>query len=333
MKSHNVWKILATGSLLVGLAAAFEFGAAKWRQSAPQPTMDGQPPTVTVAQPKVVVHAKGSTTVAANPQRVVVFDIGALDTLNALGVQVLGVAGKTFPSYLQGYLDSRYLNLGSLFEPDYEAINAARPDLIITGVRSSSKYSQLAALAPTIDMPGNDQQPVQVTLDNAQLLGTLFGQQQRVAELSDKIRQDLAALREKTRSGGKGLIILTTGGKISAYGPGSRFGVLHSDFGVPAAAPDLAVSLHGEAVSSEFILKTNPDWLFVIDRDVAVGETGAAQQVLDNPLVRQTSAWHKGNVIYLDPSVWYLAGGGIQALNRMIAQVAEGYGRASQSGQ
>lgn len=323
MKSRFTWIAIAAVAIL-----AIATGAGLFDTSAPAPaaTQNG----ASSAAQRTVTHAQGETAVPAQPERVVTYDIGALDTLDALGVPVLGVAGRIFPAYLQQYGESPYLNLGTLFEPNYEALNAARPDLIITGERSSAKYPQLSKLAPTVDMPGDDAQPLQVTLANARLLGDIFGKQAQVEELSAKLQQDAAALREKTANGGKGLIVLVTGGKMSAYGPGSRFGVLHTDFGVPAAAPDLTVSLHGEAVGSEFILKTNPDWLFVIDRDAAIGETGAAQQVLDNPLVRQTRAWQKGNVLYLDPSVWYLAGGGIQAMGRMISEVEQGYARAAQ---
>ncbi|MEI7377369.1 siderophore ABC transporter substrate-binding protein [Dickeya chrysanthemi] len=281
----------------------------------------------TPSQQRSVTHAQGHTVVPFNPQRVAVFDIGALDTLDALGVKVMGVAGRTFPSYLSHYADSRYLLMGTLFEPDYEAINAARPDLIITGLRSSSKFKPLSNMAPTIDMPTDDAHPVQTTLANTQLLASIFGREARAAELTTEIKQAMENLRARTVNGGKGLIILVSGGKMSAYGPGSRFGVLHGDFGVPPAAPHLTVSLHGEAIGSEFILKTNPDWLFVIDRDVAIGQTGAARQVLDNPLVRQTTAWKQDQVMYLDPGVWYLGGGGIQALRQMIKQIDEGYGR------
>ncbi len=101
-------------------------------------------------------------------------------------------------------------------------------------------------------------------------------------------------MKEKAANKGTGLLILTSGGKISAYGPGSRFGVLHDSFGVKPAAPDLSIGNHGQPVSSEFILETNPDWLFVIDRDAAIGREGnSAKQVLDNELVRQTNAWKR----------------------------------------
>lgn len=48
---------------------------------------------------------------------------------------------------------------------------------------------------------------------------------------------------------------------MSTYGPGSRFGVLHDDYGTVPAAEDLKPgksSNHGQAISFEFILETNP---------------------------------------------------------------------------
>src|SRR5690606_41003609 len=70
---------------------------------------------------------------------------------------------------------------------------------------------------------------------------------------------------------------------ISAYGPGSRFGILHDTLGVAPAVEDVEAATHGEAISFEFILETNPDWLFVVDRDAATGEGGeAAAQVLED---------------------------------------------------
>ena len=48
---------------------------------------------------------------------------------------------------------------------------------------------------------------------------------------------------------------------------------------------------HGQPVTFEYIKKTNPDWLFVLDRSAAIGEESkAAKDVLDNPLVAETTA-------------------------------------------
>lgn len=115
---------------------------------------------------------------------------------------------------------------------------------------------------------------------------------------------------------------MTSGGRLEALGPGSWFGTLYNDFGVQPATRKLDNGPHGQVVSSEFILQIDPDWLFVIDRDAAIGQTGAsARQLLDNELVRQTRTWKAGHVVYLDPVTWYIVGDGLTALQTMVDEV------------
>ena len=78
-------------------------------------------------------------------------------------------------------------------------------------------------------------------------------------------------------------------------------------------------------ISFEYIKEKNPDWLFVLDRSAAIGEEGkAAKDVLDNPLVAESTAWKKGQVVYLDSSA-YLAAGGAQQLQTVAKQAAEAF--------
>lgn len=274
-----------------------------------------------------VSHAQGETAVPANPQKVVVFDFAALDNLDNLGVKVTGVpGGMSFPDYLKKYSGEEYAKVGTLFEPDYEAVNAAEPDLIIVAGRSAAKYAELAKIAPTIDLTVKPTEFIAGTEANIEKLGRIFGKEAEAKTANDKLNADIAAIKEKAANKGTGLVILTTGGKISAYGPGSRFGVIHDVYGIQPAAPDLSVGTHGQPVSQEFILKTNPDWLFVIDRDAAIGREGSsARQVLDNDLVHQTTAWKKDQVVYLNAQNWYLVGGGITALHDTITQLEQAF--------
>ncbi len=276
-----------------------------------------------------VIHALGEAVVPASPQRVVAFDIAALDMLDALGVgRIVGVAGNSFPQHLARYGAAEYPKLGTLFEPNYEAVNAARPDLIIVGGRSAAKHAELARIAPTVGLHAGNEDYLARVATNTALLAGLFGREEQAAALSARLRRSAEALKAVTAGRGRGLIVLTTGTRMSAYGPGSRFGMIHTDLGVPAAVPGLAASLHGQAVNSEFILQTNPDRLFVVDRDAAIGRGGAARRALDNPLVRQTAAWRAGHVVFLDPSNWYVAPGGIQSSQLMVDEIAATYARA-----
>ena len=309
---------MARRRLLTGTAAAL-------------PLLAVEAPRVASAQAATrrVSHGQGETAVPADPRRVAVFDIAALDILDAIGVeQIVGVAGDIFPRHLAKYGEARYPKLGTLFEPNYEAVNAARPDLIVVGGRSAAKYNELARIAPTIGMHAGDEHYLDRVAANTEMLAAIFGREDRARALIARLRGSADALKRVTPDHGRGLIVLTTGTRMSAYGPGSRFGLIHGDLGVPAAAPGLAVSLHGQAIGSEFILQTNPDWLFVVDRDAAIGRGGAARRALDNPLVRQTGAWQKDQVVYLDPSVWYIAAGGIQSSQLMVDEVAAAYAKA-----
>ena len=111
-----------------------------------------------------------------------------------------------------------------------------------------------------------------------------------------------------------GLVVLTTGGKISAYGPGSRFSEIHDLYGLAAADPTIEANTHGQVISWEYILKVNPDWLIVIDRDAAIGKTETpARALLDNELVNRTRAAQAGHIVYLDPVAMYLTSSGLRA--------------------
>ncbi|NGM19020.1 ABC transporter substrate-binding protein [Roseomonas stagni] len=286
-------------------------------------------PAAAQGQARLVRHAQGETAVPADPQRIVVFDIAALDILDALGVErIQGVAGTTFPPFLSRYADARYARLGTLFEPNYEAVNAARPDLIVIGGRSAAKYADLSRIAPTIVLHGGTGGTIDRVEQNALMLAGIVGREAAARAAVAGLRDAVAATRARAAGQGKALVVLTTGTRMSAYGPGSRFGVIHDELGVAAAVPDLAVSSHGQAVGSEFILAANPDRLFVVDRDAAIGRSGAARRLLDNPLVRQTAAWRQGRVYYLDPVTWYVAPGGLQGTTLMVREVAAALGAA-----
>lgn len=74
-------------------------------------------------------------------------------------------------------------------------------------------------------------------------------------------------------------------------------------------------------VSFETIVEKNPAYIFVLNRDAAIGADGAeqAQEVVENELTRQTQAYQDGHIVYLEhPAVWCTAEGGIEALNIML---------------
>jgi len=282
------------------------------------------------AQMIEIEHGQGSSSVPKNPQKVVVFDLASLDNMTKLGVEsaVVALPESPLPDYLEKFGDAKYEKVGTLFEPDFEAVAALTPDLIIVGGRSQAKYADLVKIAPTIDLTVDNAHYFESVARNVTILGNLFDKKAQAEQEIATLTQDVEKLKTITAGKGRGLLILTTGGKMSAYGPGSRFGILYTDFGVTAAREDLSTGNHGEPISFEFILETNPDWLFVIDRDAAIGRgEGAAQALLDNPVVNKTIAAEKGRIVYLNPQDWYLMGGSLSGLHQAIDQVTAAYGK------
>lgn len=276
-----------------------------------------------IAQDITVSHAQGDTTLTQNPETVYVYDYAALDLLDALGIDVDGVPATNMPPYLSEYSNGGYAKIGSIFEPDYEAVNAGQPDLTIVAARSSTAYPQLSEMVPTIDLTNNWEDFVGSSEANAEIIGTIFDKQAEVSDMIAELDSSIADFNSAAPELGNVLVVLTSAGEVTAYGPGSRFGFVHDTLGLEPAVANVEEATHGEAISFEFILETNPDWLIVLDRDAAVGEaTGAAEQVLDNELVHETNAWKNDQVIYVDPVRWYIVNGGVNNLNMMIDELS-----------
>lgn len=280
-----------------------------------------------------VEHAKGRTTLADRPRTVLVFDIAALDTLDALNVPVAGVPGSNLPDYLGKYRDDRYVKIGTLFEPDYEAVAASAPDLIIVGPRSSAKYADLSQIAPTIDLSIDPMRFIAGTRLSVELLGRVFDRQEEAAALVARIDGAMAHARKSVPGDETVLMVMVNGGKLTAFGPGSRFGWIYRDLGLKPAGQGTTTAAHGEVISFEYILKTNPDWLLVLDRDAAVGHGGqAARAALDNELISATSAAQKGQIVYVDPVRWYISAGGGAALAVVAEELATAFTAARATG-
>jgi iron complex transport system substrate-binding protein len=269
-----------------------------------------------------VRHAQGEVVLPETPTKVISFDLATIDTLDALGVTVAGVPKAPMPAYLKKYEGDDVEKVGSLFEPDYEAIAAAEPDLIVVSGRSAPKFAELAKIAPTIDLSVKPTDFFAASKANIETLGRIVGKEAEAKALIDGLNASTASLKEKTKGAGTGLLVLTTGGKMSTYGPGSRFGAIFDDYGMVPADAAIKADGHGQPISFEYILEKNPDWLFVIDRDAAIGGKGeAAAKLLDNDIVGKTKAWQNGHVVYLDGVALYLVGGGATALKQTVDQL------------
>lgn len=322
MKTKMFKRVIIASALALVLAACGDEKKATAETSSSQNSAVETTEQVAAKTVKVT-HASGDTVLPVNPSKVISFDLGSIDTLETINVDIMGLPKANLPDYLSSYKAEKYGDFGSLKEPNFEAIHAAKPDLIIISLRQAPLYDQFAEIAPTINLTLDEQNYIASTNNNSKIIGEVFEQEGAIAAelkgLQDKVNQ----LRENTANMDETALILTVNdGKISAYGSGSRFGIIHDEFGFKPADKTIQVSRHGQTASFEYVMNLNPDYIFVVDRSAVVGngET-SAKQVVENDLVKNTNAYKNDKIIYLDPNVWYLSGGGVKSTSKMVDDI------------
>jgi iron complex transport system substrate-binding protein len=269
-----------------------------------------------------ITHKYGEVTIEKNPKKVVVFDFGVLDALDTFGVEIAALPQAIVPKTLEKYAGSEYTNVGSLKEPDFEALHELQPDVIFISGRQAELYDQFAEIAPTVFVEVDYANYMSSLEKNFKLLAEVFEKEDVLDSKMDELKASIETLnKEASADDSKALILLANEGKVSAYGPGSRYGFVHDVFGFKAVDENLEVSQHGQSVTFEYILEKNPDVLFVIDRSAAVGGEVGAKETIENELVQKTNAYKNGKIVYLDAVNWYIAGNGITSTQSMVEEV------------
>src|SRR5690625_4655926 len=135
--------------------------------------------------------------VPKKPEKVVVFDIGALDTIAFLGEQsrVVGFPKTTVPNYLKEFEAEQYENLGSLKEPEFEKIHAAQPDLIIISGRQMELYEQFKEIAPTIYVDIDTSNYLDSFIANSTVIGEIFGKENDVSTELDLLIEEIEQIK------------------------------------------------------------------------------------------------------------------------------------------
>ncbi|MGX4687093.1 siderophore ABC transporter substrate-binding protein [Vagococcus sp. JNUCC 83] len=318
MKKLKKWSLV--GVLVAGLVVLGACGAEKQSSDTTNSSSEKQDVvTVTDSNGK-------NLELTSNPKKVVVFDMGALDTIREFGKSdtVVGAPLKTLPTYLSSYKNVE--SAGGIKEPDMEKINAMQPDLIIISGRQQDMQKELEKIAPTLYLSVDNKKAWESTMTNIETLGTVFDSEKVAKEKVAELTKQRETLEQTAKdSGKKGLMSLVNEGSLSVFGPESRFGIIYEGFGVLPADDTIKPSSHGQEVSYEYVLEKNPDILFVVDRTKAIGGDTSKNNVADNALVKETTAGKDGKVISLTPDVWYLASGGIESTRIMMEDVEKAY--------
>ena len=328
------WKFLAAASLTLMLAAcgSDDEGSKDTGKETDQAAGTEQVEEVASAFPMTVSSlTPGSETedgksitfadveLTEEPKRIISFDYGFLDTLDALGVEgIVGVAANGGEGNVPAHLKEKYApsadiqDVGSLKAVNFEAVAAAQPDVIFISGRQSAAYEELKEITPNVIFIGSDNENYfQGVFESVDLAAKIFGKEDKAEELKAGLQAKIDAVNEKAKGYENALIAMYNDKKISGFdnGADSRFAYFYNDFGFTPATTDIKASAHGSDFSYESILSVDPEVLVIVDRTVS--DVDVIKKDIENDIIKKTRAYKEGKIVYLDGVNWYFSANGI----------------------
>lgn len=266
-----------------------------------------------------VTHALGVANVPKEINKVAVFDLGILDIMMNLDIEVTyGIPQGNLPTYLNEF--ATVVNLGTLTEPNIEAIFDFDPDLIIISGRQRNFYADLEQIAPTIYVEVSSSNYLNDVISNMTMVSELFDKSDNLELLTTTLTEKVNEVKQMDKQGKKALVLLVNGANINAYGPGSRFGFVHDELMLDAVDTTIEVTTHGMQINYEYILSKNPDLILVVDRGSVVSNEPNAE-ILDNEILKDENNNPLFPIHFLNSAAWYLVSGGYSSTIQMVLDV------------
>jgi len=284
-------------------------------------------------------RARQTVTVPVNPERIIVFGLGELDTLLYLGLQdrVVGIAcfGDSMPAHLQAVFGNRtrvaglgVANSDFPHNPNYQLVAGLNPDLIIiegrqrAGRGDTGHFQRLSAVAPTLDFGLTTGHMLRDTFYNLSDLAKIFPDiADDVASVKTKINAEIKktyALAQTVNQ--RVLMVLKNNNAYSILGREGRWSFIFNELGLGEGITGLGSGTHGAAASESVIIANanNIDMIFIVDRNNANPTNTLMSHTIFNRLPAVP------NNVHLFNSDWYMInGGGVQFFLTQIAQVYE----------
>jgi len=277
--------------------------------------------------PRTIRHAMCETTLDAQPVRVVVLDSGELDSVIRLGLRPVGALEydpELMPDYLvAGLADAT--TIGTLAEPDIEAIVALQPDLILSSkLRHEALYESLATIAPTVFGDSTGVVWKQNFALHAQALGREVEADAAVREYEERVRMMNAALPDPRPTVS---VVRVLPDNLRYYQLANYSGTILTDLGLPRpesqnvddfALLNQSLETLGQSAGADFIF-VSP----------TLGENDAfVQEMLEGPLWSSLGAVQAVRFMLVLDEVW-MAGIGYRAAQSIMDDIETALGVAA----
>jgi iron complex transport system substrate-binding protein len=277
-----------------------------------------------------VTTAMGEVEVPDRPRRVVVLDTDALDSAVTLGVKPVGAtiafAGAPLSTYLPEDKIKGIKTVGLIGEPNLEAINELKPDLILSSkVRDEKSYKELSQIAPTVfsETTGpNWRENFQLHADalgkEDEAKKVVAGYEAKVKELRDELGG-----AEKAKELKVGFVRFVEGADTRLYLNDTFVGSIFKDLkvGRPANQDKDGFSLD---VSPERIDEANADVIF----HSTYGDPKKAKEtsITSGQLWKGLDAVQEKKAFKVDDNLWML-GIGYTGAEKILDEIEQNYAK------
>ena len=269
---------------------------------------------------------KQSVVVPKSPNKIVVMNYGALDTLDALGKGSIVTATplSVLPTYLQQYKNANVIDTGNMKEPNIDAIKQAKQQLIIIDGRQASHTEEFTKIAPVINLSVDAKNYLESTKNHINVLANITGTEETANNLIQSLDAKLSKAQSVAQaSDKKAIVAIHNDGKMILINASSSAALIHDVLHVKRAVPLAPQPTNGIGkpkptfIDNSFIIKVKPDVIYVVDRSKAIGQSAMKDDFFNAKVLAKS----KTEVVYLTPDLWYLSGGGAESLDRQIDEV------------
>ncbi|QOX82562.1 ABC transporter substrate-binding protein [Nanchangia anserum] len=155
---------------------------------------------------------------------------------------------------------------------------ALQPDLVVVASRSASYAESFSQKWPTIDTTVSwekDGDYTEQARSQVKLLGQATGHETEAARAIKTIDATVKRYTDTARDRGSAAVVMVSGSELSLHGARSRWAPLFDVFGftpVELSSQGADEGHKGQKISFETLADLDPEWIFVVDRDAAIGQ-------------------------------------------------------------
>lgn len=260
------------------------------------------------AFPVTIDHKYGTTTIDAEPERVVSVGFAEHDGLLALGVEPIAVRDwygeqpyATWP-WAQDELGDLQPEVIPAEAINFEQIAALEPDLII-GINSGmtdTEYATLSAIAPTVTQPAEFVDYGTPWREALAITGRATGRSAQAAEVTAEVESLYAGVRAEHPefAGATAAVAFQFQGQPGAYATGDARAQMLAELGF-VTPPEF-----DELAGDQFYFSLSAEQLPILDTDVIVwlvSDAPTIAEIRDTALRPTLRAFAEGREVVADP--------------------------------